>query len=113
MNPYTIIKGTTSFGTIATTNIWLPSLLKEIGVINSTSQLKKNRPDLWREIIIQSEGDIVKIGRRCLRVYHVDHIIEVENPSKPNLWKIMNYQYGEEVCMKIIVVNKGETDASK
>lgn len=78
-NPYTIlISGTSNFGTFATTHTWLPTFLKEIGATKSTSEIKRNRPDLWREIIRDTGGDVVRLGRGVFRIYAVDGIIEVD-----------------------------------
>ena len=35
---------------VKTNEIFLPKILKEFNIFSSTSQVKKNRPDLWREL---------------------------------------------------------------
>ena len=43
--------------------IFIPKLLKKYGFFKSTSQVKKNRPDLWRELK-DFEMTKLKIGHR-------------------------------------------------
>lgn len=35
---------------VITSNKWLPQILTDIGLFPSNGQVKKNRPDLWREL---------------------------------------------------------------
>jgi hypothetical protein len=46
---------------IATEEIFLPRVLVNIGLFESASQVKKNRPDLWRERIVPG-GDHIEVG---------------------------------------------------
>ena len=43
--------------------IFLPKILRKYGFFKSTSQVKKNRPDLWRELK-DLEMTKLKIGHR-------------------------------------------------
>lgn len=43
--------------------IFIPKILKKYGFFSSTSQVKKNRPDLWREVEFP-EFSILEIGHR-------------------------------------------------
>lgn len=52
--------------TLFTETRWLPAVLKEAGVVPSTSEVKRNRPDLCRELN-QIETFFVNWGKR--RVY--------------------------------------------
>jgi hypothetical protein len=71
-----LISGSNRFGTFGTTHTWLPTFLKEIEVTKSTGLIKRNRPDLWREISQDDdEGDIVRIGGRVLRIYRMNGIV--------------------------------------
>lgn len=36
--------------TVHETELFLPKLLKKYGFFKSTSQVRKNRPDLWKEL---------------------------------------------------------------
>ena len=73
-----ILIGTIRFGTIGTTHTWLPTFMKDMKLVRSTNELRRNRPDLWREISKEDGGDIIKYGSRVLRIYACDHIIEMD-----------------------------------
>ena len=49
--------------TKCTGNRFLPQILKDIGAVKSTSEIKRNRPDLWVEL---KDPDCfwIKIGKR-------------------------------------------------
>lgn len=44
---------------VRTNKTWVPHILVEHGFFDSTSQIKKNRPDLWRD---REEWDVVDLG---------------------------------------------------
>ena len=46
--------------TIETDETWLPAALAQTGFFASNGQVKKNRPDFWRDLI---PGEIIKIGK--------------------------------------------------
>lgn len=47
---------------IVTNDKWLPKVMTEAGFFGSGSQVKKNRPDLWREIV---DNEWFKFGGWC------------------------------------------------
>lgn len=52
--PFTIVSGET----------WLPKILSEAGFFPSNSEVKKNRPDLWRDA---QDGEVVKLSWAKIR----------------------------------------------
>lgn len=54
--------------TIKDKELFLPKLLKKHGFFKSTSQIKKNRPELWRELE-ELSTNLIKVGKD--RVYIV------------------------------------------
>lgn len=62
---------------IVHTNIhWLPEVLAELGFFPSGNQVKKNRPDLWRDVV---HGEIVKLKWvEVLVCLHGSHSVERE-----------------------------------
>ena len=51
--------------TLFTQTRFLPAILKEAGIVNSTSEIRRNRPDLVKEL---NEIDFfqIKIGKKIL-----------------------------------------------
>ena len=45
---------------------FIPRLLVELGLFVSTSQVKKNKPELWREL---ADGEIIAVGRIIMRLH--------------------------------------------
>lgn len=64
--------------TLFTTTRWLPAVMKEAGIVKSTSEVKKNRPELC---VVLNEVDFLKIkwGKKFL------FIIVGEEPDKTRL----------------------------
>jgi hypothetical protein len=60
---------------IGTTETFLPHVLVYLGLFESGSQVKKNRKDLWRDVVDQ---EVLTIGKIVLRIHKVVGIIEVE-----------------------------------
>jgi len=56
-----IVQGDENVGVIVSSTNWIPHILLDLNVIKSTSELKRNRPDLWRTFI---NGEVIQIGRR-------------------------------------------------
>ena len=69
---------------IGTTETFLPHVLVYLGLFESGSQVKKNRKDLWREVVDQ---EIVEVGKVILRIHQVAGIIEVERLSNSLTFK--------------------------
>lgn len=52
--------------TIRTDECYLPRILREIGVFESTGEVRRNRPDLMREV---GGNERIRIGRKVVDVY--------------------------------------------
>jgi len=71
-----VASGSFDAGELICTSKWIPDILEDLGILQSRAQLRRNRPDLWREY---KQGELIKYGRRLLRLYHAPHI----NPNLP------------------------------
>lgn len=54
---------------IVTNETWLPNVLVQTGFFPSGNMVKKNRKDLWRDLIHQ---EIVKLSWAQIRIFQVD-----------------------------------------
>ena len=82
---------------VATTEKFLPHVLVYLGLFVSTSQVRKNRPDLWRDV---RNNEVVEVGKIIMRLYTCDHIIEVDfSKVKPKIQRLIEAH--ERVCNAI------------
>jgi hypothetical protein len=67
-----IVKNNAAISSVAfeirTSERWLPHVLSNLGFFPSNSEVKKNRPDLWREI---DRDTIVELSWATLRIEFV------------------------------------------
>lgn len=59
----TLLDITDEENTVFESETFLPRILVKYGLFKSTSQIKKNRPDLWRDLT-EPEFTELKIGHR-------------------------------------------------
>lgn len=59
---------------VATTRTWLPQALTDIGFFPSNNEVKKNRSDLWRDVV---DGEVVKLGFALIRFCTVTGFVDV------------------------------------
>lgn len=57
--------------------VFLPRILKKYGFFKSTNQVRKNRPDLWREVNFP-EFSILEIGHRRLCIVVGEELLDEE-----------------------------------
>ena len=72
-----------------TDEIFLPKILKQFGIFKSTSQVKKNRPDLWREL---EEFEFTKLEIGHKRIF----IIKGE-------WYKFNFIYFIDILFNLVL----------
>lgn len=59
---------------LVTDQTWLPRIMAEAGFFESGSQCKKNRPDLWRDLV---DGEWFSFGGWCrIRIRRVNYSLE-------------------------------------
>jgi hypothetical protein len=61
---------------IASLHSWLPQILTDAGFFPSNSEVKKNRADLWRDVV---DGEVVKLGFALIRFARVTGFVDVES----------------------------------
>lgn len=52
---------------IFTTETWLPAALSQTGFFPSNNEVKKNRPDFWRDLV---PGETVELGWASILIIH-------------------------------------------
>lgn len=52
---------------IWTTETWLPLILSQAGFFPSNGEVKKNRPDCWRDLV---PGETVELGWASVLIFH-------------------------------------------
>ena len=60
---------------VASTATWLPQILNDAGFFLSNSEVKRNRPELWRDAV---DGEIIKIGSALVRISLCNGFLDVE-----------------------------------
>lgn len=59
---------------IASTHSWLPQILNDAGFFPSNSEVKRNRPDLWRDAV---DGEVVKVGFALIRICRATGFVDI------------------------------------